>query len=73
MSGDREFQLLFNCSFYNVEDIPLEQRKNLSLGLAEIFTAVILMVLSAIMHSTIFNYKIVLKFYLLDELKFKTN
>ena len=27
-----EFQLLYNCSFYNVSDIPLEKRANVPMG-----------------------------------------
>ena len=29
---DSEFQMLYNCSFYNVSDIPLEQRVNFPIG-----------------------------------------
>ena len=34
---DAEFQRLYNCSFYNVSDIPLEKRANVPIG-AFIFT-----------------------------------
>ena len=29
---DAEFERLYNCSFYNVSDIPLEQRANVPMG-----------------------------------------
>ena len=29
---DDEFQLLYNCSFYNVSEIPLERRANVKTG-----------------------------------------
>ena len=29
---DDEFQRLYNCSFYNVSDIPLEKRVNMLIG-----------------------------------------
>jgi hypothetical protein len=31
-----DFQLLYNCSFYNVSDIPLENRRNVPLGILEL-------------------------------------
>ena len=29
---DAEFKRLYNCSFYNVSDVPLEQRANVPMG-----------------------------------------
>ena len=29
---DAEFDRLYNCSFYNVSDLPLEQRANVPMG-----------------------------------------
>ena len=29
---DDEFKRLYNCSFYNVSDIPLEKRTNVPIG-----------------------------------------
>ena len=29
---DAEFERLYNCSFYNVSDVPLEQRANVPMG-----------------------------------------
>ena len=34
---DAEFKMLYNCSFYNVSDIPLEQRASFPIG-AFVFT-----------------------------------
>jgi hypothetical protein len=35
-----EFQLLFNCSFYNVSDVPLSKRANFPLGIFVMFITI---------------------------------
>jgi hypothetical protein len=35
-----EFQLLFNCSFYNVSDVPLSKRANVPLGIFATFITI---------------------------------
>lgn len=33
LRNDYAFQQLYNCSFYNVSDVPLERRANVPMGL----------------------------------------
>jgi hypothetical protein len=39
--NDEEFQRLFNCSFYNVSDIPLDRRENVLYGLFLIIVSIV--------------------------------
>jgi hypothetical protein len=42
--NDSNFQLLFNCSFYNVSDLPLHNRKGIFYGLVLLLTSLVEMV-----------------------------
>ena len=59
--NDSEFQRLYNCSFYNVSDIPLELRAHFPIG-ALIFT---LAFVQEVKHYSNFNFiEIRWKFFL---------
>jgi hypothetical protein len=50
LHNDTDFQFLYNCTFYNVSDIPLENRRNISLGILELLIIAIELVKFKIYH-----------------------
>jgi hypothetical protein len=59
--NDSEFQLLFNCSFYKVSDVPLEKRSNILLGIVFMLFALTEMVKYVYHSDKIANLRILFK------------